>query len=133
MKNDNVDTVRRWFAALERGDPAPDLCHPDIEITNWAESPVTGPYRGHEGLAHWWNDVTDAFQEYQWELKSIEAVDDRRCLTVQRIVGRFRHTGIDLDFAWGAIITVRDGKILSAVGYATPKRARRAAGLDPLP
>ena len=108
MNDDNVETIRRWFAALERGDPAPDLCHPDIE-------------------------VTDAFQEFHWELKSIEAVDDRRCLTVQRIVGRFRHTGIDLDFAWGSIVTVSDGKIPSAVGYATPKRAKRAARLDSAP
>jgi ketosteroid isomerase-like protein len=125
----SVAVVRRWFGALEDGNPAPDMCDPEIEITNWAESPVTGPYRGHEGVARWWEDVTDAFQEFRWELLSIEAIDDDRCLTVQRIAGRFRHTGIDLDFVWGAIITVRDDKILSAVGYASPRRARSAAGL----
>jgi ketosteroid isomerase-like protein len=130
VSDDGVAIVRRWFEALERGDPAPELCDPDIEITNWAESPVTGPYRGHDGLARWWEDVTDPFQEFRWEPKSIEAIDERRCLTVQRIAGRFRHTGIDLDFAWGSIVTVRDGKILSAVGYSSPRRARRAAGLD---
>jgi ketosteroid isomerase-like protein len=130
VSEETVEVVRRWFEALERGDPAPELCDEEIEITNWAESPVTGPYHGHEGLARWWDDVIDAFQEFRWELKSIEAVDDRRCVTVQRMAGRFRHTGIDLDFAWGAIVTVRDGKILSAVGYTTPRRARRAAGLD---
>ena len=130
MSEESLEVVRRWFSALEDGNPAPEMCDPEIEITNWAESPVTGPYRGHEGVARWWEDVTDAFQEFRWELTSIEAVDDRRCVTVQRIAGRFRHTGIDLDFTWGAIITVRDGKILSAVGYASPRRARRAAGLD---
>jgi ketosteroid isomerase-like protein len=130
VSEESIEVVRRWFDALEEGNPAPEMCDPEIEITNWAESPVTGPYRGHEGVARWWEDVADAFQEFRWELKSIEAVDDRRCVTVQRIAGRFRHTGIDLDFAWGAIITVRDDKILSAVGYASPRRARRAAGLD---
>jgi ketosteroid isomerase-like protein len=130
VNEESLELVRRWFSALEDGNPAPEMCDPEIEITNWAESPVTGPYRGHEGVARWWEDVTDAFQEFRWELTSIEAVDDRRCVTVQRIAGRFRHTGIDLDFTWGAIITVRDGKILSAVGYASPRRARRAAGLD---
>jgi ketosteroid isomerase-like protein len=130
VNEESLEVVRRWFSALEDGNPAPEMCDPEIEITNWAESPVTGPYRGHEGVARWWEDVTDAFQEFRWELTSIEAVDDRRCVTVQRIAGRFRHTGIDLDFTWGAIITVRDGKILSAVGYASPRRARRAAGLD---
>jgi hypothetical protein len=35
----SVDVVRRWFAALKRGDPAPDLRDPEIEIVNWAEAP----------------------------------------------------------------------------------------------
>ena len=47
----------------------------------------------------------------------------------ERISGRSRHTGIETDAAWGSIITVRDGKILSAVGYSTPRQARHAAGL----
>jgi ketosteroid isomerase-like protein len=123
----SVDVVRRWFAALKRGDPAPDLCDPEIEIVNWAEAPITGPYHGHDGLERWWADVADAFENVRFELREVEPIDDARCLTVQSLVGRFRLTGIDLDASWGAIVTVRDGKILSAVGYATPGRARRAA------
>ncbi len=130
MSDDTIALVRRWHERLERGDPAPDMCDPEIEITNWAESPVTGPYRGHDGVRRWWEDVTDAFQEFRWELQSLEPVDERSCVAIQRMAGRFRHTGIDLDFTWGAIIRVRDDRILSAVGYATPRRARRAAGLE---
>jgi ketosteroid isomerase-like protein len=130
VSEDAVAVVRRWFDSLEKGDPAAHMCDPEIEISNWAESPVTGPYRGHEGVKRWWEDVVDAFQEFRWELLSIEPVDDRRCVTVQRIEGRFRHTGIETGFTWGAITTVRDGKILSAQGYASPRRARRAAGLE---
>jgi ketosteroid isomerase-like protein len=130
VSDETVEIVRRWFAALEDGDPAPQMCDPEVEISNWAESPVTGPYRGHDGVRRWWEDVGDAFEELQWELQSIEPVDERRCVTVQRIAGRFRYTGIETDFAWGAIVTVRDGKILSAHGYASPGRARRAAGID---
>ena len=128
-----IETVQGWFNALQRGDPAPELCDPEIEIRNWAEFPIPGPYHGHDGLQRWWDDVAEVFEESQWTLKSVEAIDEDRCLTVQGIAGRFRHTGIEIDAAWGAIITVRDGKILSAFGYATPERARRAAGLDPLP
>jgi ketosteroid isomerase-like protein len=129
VKDENVDTIRRWFSALAEGDPAPELCDPEIEIRNWAESPIPGPYFGHDGLARWWSDVADAFEDVSMQLKDIEAIDDHRCLTVQRLVGRFRTTGIVVDGAWGAIVTVRRGKVLSAVGYATPRRARRAAGL----
>ena len=105
-----VEVVRRWFAALQRGDPAPELCDPEIEIRNWAEAPITGPYFGHDGVHQWWNDVADAFEDghFQFELLEIEPIDDTRCLTVQRLRGRFRLTGIDVDGAWGAITTVRD-------------------------
>lgn len=130
MKDENVDTIRRWFSALAEGDPAPEMCDPEIEIRNWAESPIPGPYFGHDGLAQWWSDVAEAFDDVSMQLKDIEAIDEQRSLTVQRLVGRFRTTGIVVDGAWGAIVTVRRGKILSAVGYATPGRARRAAGLD---
>jgi ketosteroid isomerase-like protein len=122
-----VAVVTRWFDALAQGDPAPELCHPEIEIRNWAEAPITGPYYGHEGLHQWWNDVADAFDDVHFELLEATPIDDTRCVTVQRLVGRFRLTGIDVNGAWGAIVTVRDGKILSAMGYATPGRAKKAA------
>jgi ketosteroid isomerase-like protein len=129
VSQENVETVKRWFAALQQGDPAPEMCDPEIEIRNWAESPLPGPYVGHEGVRRWWDDVSDAFDAVHFELLDVEPIDDLRCLTVQRLVGNFRLTGIEVRGAWGAIVSVREGKILSAIGYATPRRARRAAGL----
>jgi ketosteroid isomerase-like protein len=128
LSEESIETVRRWFAALQRGDPAPEMCDPEIEIRNWAESPIPGPYLGHEGVQQWWDDVSDAFENVRFELLDVEPIDNARCLTVQRLVGRFRRTGIEVNGAWGAIVTVRRGKILSAIGYATPRRAKRAAG-----
>ena len=122
-----VEVVRRWFAELARGNPAPELCDPEIEIRNWDDAPITGPYFGHQGVHEWWADVADAFEDVRFELLEIEPIDATRCLTIQRLVGRFRLTGIDVDGAWGAIVAVRDGKVLSAHGYASPGRARKAA------
>lgn len=125
----HVEVVRGWFAALERGDPAPEMCDPEVEIRNWAQSPIPGPYLGHDGVLRWWQDVADAFEEVRFELIDVEEIDECRCLTVQRLVGRFRATGIEVDGAWGAVVTVRQGRIQSAVGYASPRSAKRAAGL----
>jgi ketosteroid isomerase-like protein len=130
LSEDAVAIVRRWFSELERGNPAADLCHPDIEIRNWDDAPITGPYHGHEGVHRWWADVAEAFEDVRFDLQHIEPVDEDRCLTIQELVGRFRHTGIEVSGAWAAIVSVRDGKILSAIGYASPRRARRAAGLE---
>jgi len=44
-------------------------------------------------------------------------------------VGRFRLTGIEVDGPFGSIVAVREGKIVSATGYATPGQAKKAAGL----
>jgi ketosteroid isomerase-like protein len=122
-----VAVVKRWFAELERGHPAPELCDPEIEIRNWDDAPITGPYFGHEGVHQWWADVADAFEDLRFELLETSPIDDTHCLTIQRLRGRFRSTGIEVDGAWGAIVTVRDGRILSAMGYATPGRAKKAA------
>ncbi len=130
MAGDVVDVVRRWFAALERGDPAPEMCDPDIEIVNWAEAPSPGPYFGHDGLRQWWADIADSFEGVRVELTAVDALDGERAVTAQRLVGTFRLTGIELDVPWGSVISVRDGRILAATGYSSPARARRAAGLE---
>jgi hypothetical protein len=57
-------------------------------------------------------------------------VGDDRVVTVQRFVGRFRLTGIEVDFVWGAVVTISEGRIASAIGYPSPGRAKKAAGLS---
>jgi ketosteroid isomerase-like protein len=129
MTSADVDVVRRWFAGLERGELSPEICDSEIVISNWEESPVRGPYHGHEGLRQWWADFAEAFEGVHLDLKEAIDLGDGRVVTTQHVVGRFRLTGIDVDGPFGAIITVRNGKILSAHGYEGPGRAKRAAGL----
>ena len=128
-----MEIVRKWFAHLGAGDPAPHLWHPEIEIRNWAESPVPGPYHGHKGLRVWFRDVNDpdaALDIQLFELEEVVDVDESRVLTFQRATGRGRSTGLGFEQRWGSIIGVRDGKISSAFGYPTPERALEAAGLS---
>ena len=123
--------VRRWFGALERGDPSPALCHEEIEIRNSEHFPLRGPYRGHDGLREWWTDFAEVIEGARFELREVIDLGDGEVLTIQGLKGRFRLTGIDLDGPFGSIVTVRDGKIASATGYASPGQAKRAAGVPP--
>lgn len=129
MSAENLELVRRWFEGFVRGELTLEICDPEIEIRNWAEFPITGPYLGHEGVRRWWDDIADAFEDLQYELLELIDVGDDRVVTVQRFVGRFRLTGIEVDFTWGAVVTVREGRIASAIGYPSPGRAKKAAGL----
>ena len=126
-----MELVRRWFEGLRRGDLQPELWHPELVMENWKESPIPGPFHGYEGLKRWWEELVDAFEDVRLELKDVIDLGDGRLVTTQHVVGRFRTTGIPVDGPFGAIVTVRDGKLLSAIGYESPGKAKKAAGLRP--
>lgn len=130
MPTGNVEVVRSWFASLARGEPAVDLCDPEIVIRNWDGSPLRGPYHGHEGVRQWWADFAEVIEDARIELKEAIDLGDGRIVTAQHLVGRFRLTGIELDGPFGSITTVRKGRITSATGYATPGQAKKAAGMS---
>jgi ketosteroid isomerase-like protein len=78
-----------------------ELCDPELRLDNIPESPITGPHHGHEGLRRWWQDVEEAFDKIRFEVDELIDVDDERVLSVQRIVGRFRRTGIPIRHPYG--------------------------------
>ena len=133
MSQEAVDVVRRWSDRLEAGDPGVELCSPDIEIRNWPESPIPGPFQGHDGVRRWWDAVTDpdAGMDVQlFCLQEVIEVDEHRVVAIQRARARGRSSGVEIvDRLWGAVVTVRDGRVISAMGYATPDEAKHAAGL----
>lgn len=127
-----VEVVRCWYDRLEAGDPGVDVCSPDIEIRNWAESPMPGPYRGHDGVRQWWDDVNDpdtGIDIRMFQLRDLIPVDGSSVVAIQRATGSARYSGLALDHTWGAIVRVREGLIVSAHGFATPDAAKKAAGL----
>ena len=133
MSQETVKIVRDFFARLFEGDPAPELCDPAIEIRNWPDSPVPGPYYGHDGLRKWFRGVNDpdmGIEIQMFELEDVVEVDEERVVTTQRATGRGRASGLKIDHRWGSIISVHEGKIRSAFGYPTPEQALEAAGLS---
>lgn len=125
----NVELVRRWFRGFERGELGLDLCHPEIEIRNWAEVPITGPYHGHDGVRRWWDDIGDAFDYLQWELVELTDAGDGRVVTVQRF-GAASGSPAPTSTRLGAVISIRDGKIAFAgrLRLTGPREAGGGAG-----
>jgi ketosteroid isomerase-like protein len=134
MSQETATVVRRWFDRLQAGDPGADMCHPEIEIRNWPESPVPGPYFGRDGVRKWFREVNDSdigSEIRMFALQEVIEAGEDRVLTIQRARGRGRTSQLEVDRLWGSIVTVRSGQIASAFGYSTPEEARQAAGLQP--
>ena len=123
------EVVRQWTAAVMAGGLGLEFIDEAMVMENTPNFPITGPYHGHEGVRRWWGDLTEAFEEMRIELDEIVEVDDETAYTTQRIVGRFRATGIEIDEPWAAAYWVRNGRIVRTAGFGSGRSARRALGL----
>lgn len=133
MPQQNVEVVRGLWAALEREDidAQLELCDERMEIRNPPEFPVTGPYRGHDGVRKWSTENWEVFTDLRFPVEEIiEAADGETLVSVQRTVGRMRHTQLKTDVQWAAVWTIRGGKALRAHGYLSKAEALQAAGLQ---
>ncbi len=123
----NVEVVRRAYAFLERGELPLEVSDPAIRLDNIAESPIPGPYFGHEGLHRWWEELVETAPGLRLELAEVIDVGD------DRIVGVLRWYGTPLVEQmppWAAVHWVRGGLIFRTAGYLTKQQALEAVGLS---
>ena len=135
MSRENVDLVRRVYAAAARGanEAAFDLYAPDIE---WDVTPSAAAqfdlepvYHGHEGVRRFWRDYLSAFERLDFELEELIDAGDRVLAVVhERASGRC--SGIAFDNRVFAVWTLRNGEIARMGVYLDRDEALEAAGLS---
>jgi ketosteroid isomerase-like protein len=127
----NLETLQRYHERLnETGEPPVDLFHPDIEIHMFRGSPISGPYRGHDGLRQWRQDAFDVIEEWRLELDEVITGDDPDVMVaIQRFVGRMKHTDLVANFPLAVVVRFRDRVIVRFEGYRERNEALDAAGL----
>lgn len=133
MSEENIEIVRRWWQGFnEDGMPPLALCADDIEIRNPPDFPLSGLYKGHDGVRLWRDQVWDIFDDLRVEPEEIiDARDGEAVLMLLRAIGTAPHFEVELELEWAAIWTIRDGKVVDAQGYMRRADAREAAGLSP--
>ena len=132
MSEENVEIVRRTWEGLGDANPSwLDLYDEACEIRNPPEFPARGPFVGHAGVRQWRTEIWEVFSELRHEVTDLIDLDDRDAvLTIQRTVGRMRHTGLPVNVEWASVFTLREGKVFRAQGYSTRAEALEAAGLS---
>ena len=133
MTEENVEVVRQWWDGFNAtGMPPLALCDEQIEIRNPPDFPVRGSFHGHQGVREWRDQTFEVIDEAVVEAEEIIDVadDGQTVLMLLRSRGTAPHMGIEIDFPWAAIWTIREGKLLLAQGYLDRNEALEAAGLS---
>jgi ketosteroid isomerase-like protein len=130
MTGDNLEIARRSFQEMRTGSYEGGVWDPEVEVINAKGWALESSYHGHDGLRRWWDDLAEAFGEFDVKLEEVMAIDEERVLSTQRFVGQFRTTDIPFDGLWAAILWIRDGRVVRAQGFLSKRRAMRAAGME---
>jgi ketosteroid isomerase-like protein len=91
-----LELARSIFAAWEAGDySASGWAHPEIEF-RIVGGPVSGTWRGRDGMAEGWRDFLDAFEGFSSGQSEAELVRPGLVLVRAGVTGRGRTSGVDL-------------------------------------
>ena len=129
MSQDNLEIVRRAYAAIARGDwdAAFREAHPDFALTT-KRGPSAGTHRRREEVEEFGRDYIEAFEDFAMEPEGLRESGDHVVAVVKR---RARPKGgsLDIEVRNGHLWTLRDGKILSLESFPDPKDALAALDL----
>jgi ketosteroid isomerase-like protein len=131
MSEENVEIVRRGFAAYNRGDLEGVLedWAPDA-VCDWSNSRGfdAGVYRGRGEILAFWQRFLETFDEVRLEIEDLVEVEDG-LLIVENVAYLRGRDGIKTQARSAWLITIRDGEQTSLTLYQTKQEAREAAGV----
>ena len=151
MSQENVEVVRRYYEATERGfraywdDPrsaeevflAGEVGPEGAEMARWLHPNVewktllTGVrYHGYVGLAQGFDELVDAASDYRIELKEVVDLGAEHVLATVESTMTGKASDIGVHVIVFTLVTVRDGLIVDMDEYLERDQALEAAGLS---
>jgi ketosteroid isomerase-like protein len=128
--SENLDLVRSIFAAWERGDyGSTDWADPEIVFV-LADGPEPGRWTGVAGLAEYWREFLQTWNDFRLGDNGSRELDDGRVLVSLLLSGRAKASGLALEQAATAIFDACDAKVIEIVYYNDRDRALADLGLE---
>jgi ketosteroid isomerase-like protein len=126
MSRENVELVRRIYAAWEQGASARDFIDADVEYVNPPYAVEPGVRRGRASFAA----IRDAIDDVAIApSRFVDAGDD--IVVVATITGTSRGAGVPVSREHGYVWTVRDGQAIRFQWFNSGEQAFEAVGLPP--
>ena len=130
MSQENVEIVRGAFAEFERGNFwVPEIFDPSVRVV-WLR--VAGFVEETVGL----DGMVRAMKEWMQSWEQVTTVAERIIDAGDQVViigewrGRGKASGVLTEWRYGAVYTLRDGKVTEIMSYNDPAEALEAVGLS---
>jgi uncharacterized protein len=122
MGEADVETLRRGYAALNRGDLSLvlELLDPDIEWHEPAPSPEGGAHRGRDSFERFLHGWLESFDDFRVEPERVVERGDE-LMVVVRQSGTGRASGLSVETRLAHVWTVADGKAVRWEAVADPE------------
>ena len=132
MSQENVEIVRETIDSLNRRDldRAVAVAHEDFEA-DWSNSigPHGGVHRGREQARELFEAFLEAWDDFRWDVQEVIEVDEARVIVVNRVRGRGRGSGVQVDATGAQLWTMRGGKVRGVKLYQSKAEALEAVGI----
>ena len=129
MSQENVELARRAYEAFNRRDLGSLLALMDVEVDLVPQlAAMEGDYHGHEGVRRWWQNLLDAWPDYEADVVEVR---DLGSATLAKVLvgGHAADSGIPVrETSWHVWRWRRNKAIWFAV-FPTEARAVEAAEL----
>jgi ketosteroid isomerase-like protein len=127
MSQENVDVLRRGYAAVNRGDIEGVLAsvHPDVEFTSLIAEAEGEVFHGHDGVRRWWEQVVIPLGGLHGEIEEVRDLGDT---LLARVAGTYRPSGVEVHQTVWNVVRFRDGKATGWEFFRTEEEAVEAAG-----
>jgi len=128
MSQENVETVRRAFDALSRGDIEAfvALHHAEGRIHELAEMPDHQVYRGHDEIRQWVEAGLQIFPGVQWTLEEVLHNADDQVVVRTSFRGQGGGSGVPVDQTVFHLIEFDDGRVVRTQGWFDRDQALEA-------
>ena len=142
MSQENVENARRGYAAINEAYRADDidifrptaeeLWDRDVAFATTGVLPDSDTTaRGVDAVLRFVARQMQAFQPGSMWMEPLEFIEEGDHLIVPyRFGGRARHTGIEVEFSFVHLFTIRGSKTVRLEAYATKAQALEAVGLS---
>jgi ketosteroid isomerase-like protein len=131
MSQENVEIVRRWIDAFNRGDRDALLADfaPEAEWRTTGRFADAGVYRGRAGLEQFLAELHEDVEELRVSVSDLRASGDR-VFVAGMGAGRGKRSKAPAEEPISYVVTVRNGRITRVQGFASRAEALVAAGLS---